>query len=97
MLPPANNHGRPDSIGGPRQGWKYIHSSRRWHFFVEKVSDRDDMRSLCGKWGVPLLGSLEDGGPMVDSCVICSRKKQAIEGTDNETSNEAEPHAGGKT
>lgn len=49
----------------PKEGWKYIYTSGRRHYFR-------DGRSLCGKWGAIAQNGLEQGDNLhVTNCARC--------------------------
>lgn len=56
-----------DALKAPKEGWKFIHTSGRRHYFR-------DGRSLCGKWGAIAQNGLErEAATSVAICQPCMR------------------------
>ena len=54
------------------EGWTWLHNSPKWHYFRKG-------RSLCGRWGLFLVGEPMDpeDKDSPDNCKACWRKRQA--------------------
>lgn len=56
-----------NALSGPKEGWKYIHTSGRRHYF------RDGL-SLCKKWGaIAQNGLTAEPDSSQDNCAPCAR------------------------
>ena len=58
------------SLSAPKEGWKWLLNSKKWHYFRNG-------NSLCGKWAT--FGSeFEQGNnDSPDNCMACRRKLEA--------------------
>jgi len=55
-----------------REGWGWPGSSRKAHYFKGSTS-------ICGKWMYTGLLEQSQGGSSPDDCVVCTRKRAAVE------------------